>query len=425
MLSMLTPNADDKIRALRRMKMLATGAFLAMTGVFFLSNHFGNATLFWVIRWDHLNAFAEASMVGALADWFAVVALFKHPLGLPIWHTAIIPRKKNEIGKNLGNFVETRLLSVENLSQEIERFSASKAVVGFLDDPEHRRSAAGWIGEGVAAIVRAVDNEKVEGFLADAIARRLHDVNAAELLGSGLEMVVASGRHNQLIDQALQAVAEWLPSRRETVQEFIERSIDRTLKWGSRLVPQAMVDRATDQTLTALIEILQQAASDPNHPLRADLDIRTRDWITRLKSDPEWQTRINEWKNEMIAHPGLRSAIADIWSKSKEWILTDIEKPDSAVRGYALNGVESLHRRLQEDPELQGTIDRRLRSAVISTVGNHHHEIGALIQRIIDAWDAEQLSRELELNLGRDLQYIRLNGTFIGGIVGLLIHLLR
>jgi uncharacterized membrane-anchored protein YjiN (DUF445 family) len=422
---MLTPNADDKIRDLRRMKALATGAFLVMTGIFFLSLHFGNETIFWVIRWDHINAFAEASMVGALADWFAVVALFKHPLGLPIWHTAIIPRKKNEIGRNLGNFVETRLLSVANLAGEIERFSASKAAISYLDDPEHRRSAAGWVTEGVRAMVRAVDDDGIEGFLGDMVARRLRELNAADLLGGGLEIVVSSGRHNQLIDQALHAVAAWLPSRRDTVQEFIERSMERMLKWGSRLVPSSVVERATDQPLSALIEIIRQAAADPEHPLRADLDLRTREWITRLKSDPEWQARVNEWKDEIIAHPGLRSAIRDIWARSKEWVLDDIDSPDSTVRSYALRGVESLHARLQSDTELQQTIDRRLRSAVISLIANHHHEIGAVIQRIVDAWDAEQLSRELELNLGRDLQYIRLNGTVIGGIVGLLIHLVR
>ncbi len=422
---MLTPNADEKIRALRRMKMIATGAFVLMTAVFFLTEHLGTRTIFWVLRWDHINAFAEASMVGALADWFAVVALFRHPLGIPIWHTAIIPRKKNEIGRNLGNFVETRLLSVENLKVEIDRFSPSRMAATFLDDPEHRGSAAGWIGEGIGAVVRALDSDQVERLLADVIAGRLRGLNAAELLGGGLELITASGRHNQLIDQALHAVADWLPSRRATVQEFIERSIERTLKWGSRLVPQAVVDRATDQTLTALIEIIQQASADPQHPLRADLDQRTREWIGRIKTDPEWQSRINDWKNELIDHPGVRSAIADIWSQAKEWVLSDIEKTDSTILAYAGNAVESLWRRLGEDVELQQTIDRRLRSGVITIVGNHHHEIGALIQRIVDAWDAEQLSRELELNLGRDLQYIRLNGTFIGGIVGLIIHLVR
>lgn len=424
-MAVLTPNADEKRRALRRMKAIATGAFLLMTLIFFLTEPLGTQTIFWKVRWDHVNAFAEASMVGALADWFAVVALFRHPLGIPIWHTAIIPRKKNEIGKNLGSFVETRLLSVENLSKEIGRFSVSNAALGYLATEEHRNRAAGWLTEALGAVVRALDDNQIEHMIGELASKKLKEMNAAGLLGSGLDMVIASNKHHTLVDQTLRQVATWMPSRRDTIHQFIERSIERTLKWGSRLVPRSVIDRATDQTLTALIEVLNQAADDPNHPLRADLNARIEDSALKLKNDPEWIAKINEWKNELVDHPGLRSSIAGIWSQAKEWLLADIERDDSAVHGYALRAVESFHSKLAGDTALQGTIDARMRDGVISLIGNNHHAIGELIQRVVDAWDAQQLSQELELNLGRDLQYIRLNGTFIGGFVGLLIHMIR
>lgn len=407
------------------MKFIATGAFLVMAAIFLLTEPLGEGTIFWVIRWDHLNAFAEASMVGALADWFAVVALFRHPLGIPIWHTAIIPRKKNEIGRNLGSFVETRLLSIENLSNEIGRFSASRTALGFLETGDNRQRVAGWLADGLGAVVRALDDTQIQGMIAELAARRLHDVNAATVLAGGLDMVIASNRHQDLIDQGLRQVAAWLPSRRETMQEFIERSIEGTLKWGSRLVPSAVIERATDQTLTALIEVLMQAARDAEHPLRSDLNARVVEWGEKLKHDPEWIGRVNEWKNELVDNPLLRDAIAGFWTQAKEWIIADIEKPDSAIHGYALRAVESFHARLRRDGELRDTIDSRLRKGVIAVLAGNHHAIGELIQRVVDAWDAEQLSQELELNLGRDLQYIRLNGTFIGGLVGLLIHLIR
>ncbi len=424
-MAVLTPDADEKRRALRRMKMIATGAFLLMTVIFFVTESLGTRAIFWVVRWDHVNAFAEAAMVGALADWFAVVALFRHPLGIPIWHTAIIPRKKNEIGRNLGNFVETRLLSVENLSQEIGRFSASRAVLGYLEPEEHRVRTAGWLAEGLAAIVRTLNDEQIETMIAEMASRRLREFDAAGILGGGLDMMIASGKHNELIDQGLHQVAAWVPTRREIIHQFIERSVERTLKWGSRLVPAAVIERATDQTLTALIEVLNQAADDPYHPLRADLNARVREWADKLKNDPEWITRINDWKNDLVGHPGLRSSIAGFWSQAKEWILNDIEQPDSTIRGYAMRAVDSFHGKLREDAELQETLDDRLRKGVISVLNSNHHAIGSLIQRVVDAWDAQQLSQELELNLGKDLQYIRLNGTFIGGLVGLLIHLIR
>lgn len=407
------------------MKFIATGAFLLMTALFFATEPLGHRTIFWVIRWDHINAFAEASMVGALADWFAVVALFRHPLGIPIWHTAIIPHKKDEIGRNLGNFIENRLLSVENLSVEIGRFSASRAILGYLSSEANRERATEFLIEAAGALVRELDDERVEETISEIATRRLKDTNASGLLGSGLELIVSSGRHEQIIDQALTYLAEWAPSRRETIEEFVERSMERMLKWGKRLVPQAVIDRTTDQVLTALIEVLQQAAADPAHPMRIDLNHRAEEWVTKLKEDPEMQKRINDWKDGLVENEQLRQQISRIWSELKEWILNDLSAPESAIHGYGLRAVESITRRLQDDAGLRETLDDRLRSAVISLVGNHHHEIGALIKRIVDSWDSERLSRELELSLGRDLQYIRLNGTFIGGIVGLLIHLIR
>lgn len=424
-MTLLTPNADEKLRSLRRMKLIATGAFVLMTAVFFLSESFGRQTVFWVIRWDHINAFAEASMVGALADWFAVVALFRHPLGIPIWHTAIIPRKKDEIGRNLGNFVETRLLSVENLSREIGRFSVADAVVGFLHEPGNRERAAGWLREALANIVRTLDDDQIESTIASIATDKLKELNASGLLGRGLDALVESNRHQELIDHTLVQMAEWVPSRRETIREFIERSAERTLRWGSRFVPNAVINRATDQTLNALIEVLQEAARDTEHPLRADLDARVRDWATRLKDDPEWTERINTWKDEAVDHPRVRGAIGGFWAQTKQRILEGCDDPESELAAYALRAVESFHDRLSGDPQLRELLDTRLRDGAITLLARNQGAIGSVIKRIVDAWDAEQLSRELELNLGRDLQYIRLNGTFIGGMVGLLIHLVR
>ncbi len=407
------------------MKTIATGAFLVMVAIFFLTNPLGNDTIFWLIRWDHVNAFAEASMVGALADWFAVVALFRHPLGIPIWHTAIIPRKKDDIGRNLGTFVETRLLSVENLRREIGNFSVSRSILQFLSIGENRGRAAGWLADALAAVVRSLDEAHVKDALGAMATARLKEMNAAGLLGRGLDMVIESGRHHELIDHTLRQAAAWIPSRRDTVQEFIERSVQRTLKWGSMLVPNAVIERATEQTLTALIEVLNAAADDPQHPLRADLNARVEAWAEQLKHDPDLTERINRWKDQAIEHETVRNAIGDIWTQARDRLLADLDDPDSRVRAYAVTAVEHFSERLAGDEALQSTIDERLRQGAIGLLSNNHHAIGSLVQRVVDSWEGEQLSREMELNLGRDLQYIRLNGTFIGGFVGLLIHLLR
>ncbi len=199
--------------------------------------------------------------------------------------------------------------------------------------------------------------------------------------------------------------------------------MEKMLKWGSRLVPEAVVDRATEQVLTAIIEMLEEAAADPVHPMRLEFDQRVHEWTERLKEDPEWSAKVNAWKHEMLDRPELRRTAEGLWGQIRTWLLDDIAAEQSTVRHYALRAVESAHGRLSADLELRRTLDGKLREAAISFLGSHHHTIGMLIQRVVDRWDGKQLSRELELNLGRDLQYIRLNGTFIGGLVGLVIHL--
>lgn len=426
MVKYLTPGGTEKARALRRMKAIATGAFVAMTATFFLTEPLGTQTLVWVIRWDHINAFAEASMVGALADWFAVVALFRHPLGIPIWHTAIIPRKKDEIGRNLGSFVEQRLLSIENLSSEIGRFSASRTAIAFLSKQDNRERASTWVADGLRALVQSLDDAEVEALLGDIVRNQARRVDAAAIVGGGLEMLTASGRHHILLDQALHRIAEWMPSRRDMIQEFIERSLQKVLKWGRRLIPASAIERATEQTLEAIIAVIREAAIDPNHPLRTDLAARLDDSILKLKNDEEWIAYVNTWKNDLLDRPEVHTHTAGLWAQLKSWLLRDLEAgDDSVIRGYVLRAIESGYNRLTTDEKLQTVVDQRLQQTAITFLSSHHYAIGGLIQRVIDAWDGQQLSRELELNLGRDLQYIRLNGTFIGGLVGLVIHLLK
>jgi uncharacterized membrane-anchored protein YjiN (DUF445 family) len=208
------------------------------------------------------------------------------------------------------------------------------------------------------------------------------------------------------------------------VRDFVRGAVTRTLKWGSLLVPESMIDKATDRTLEALIQVILDAADDPHHPLREDLSNRFTDAIDRLKSDPEWRNRVETWKSEALDSPRLQEMIEEAWEKGKKRFIDDIADENSTTRAGLQKLIDDFAARLGTDERLRATIDERLKSVAVSFLDKNHGEIGALVQRIIESWDARQLSREIELNLGKDLQFIRLNGTFIGGLVGLLIHLL-
>lgn len=413
-----------RLRALRRMKLIATAALVLMTIVFIIARQYGTQSLVWVVRWDHLAAFAEASMVGALADWFAVVALFRHPMGIPIWHTAIIPKRRDDISRSISAFVETKLLSLENVSAEIDRFSPAAAAVKYLSDPAHRHRAAGWLAGAAGALFNALRDDEVEQILESFASRKLNQMNAAGIIGDGLGLLVESRRHEKLLDNALHYAAQVVPAHRATIREFIDRSIERTLKWGSNLVPDAAVEHITDKVLASLIEVLVNAAEDPAHPLRTDLRVKFEEWADDMKSDAHLQEKVNAWKNDLVNHPRVRGYVADLWAHTKKWVSEDLEKPDSAIHGFALRVVDGFYDRLRHDPEARTLLDNRLRSGAMALLESNHHQIGALVLRVVNQWDGPRLARELELSLGKDLQYIRLNGTLIGGLVGLLIHLI-
>ena len=415
---------EEKERALRRMKIVATGAFLLMALIYGLTLRLGSETLIGPIGWDWINAFSEAAMIGALADWFAVVALFRHPLGIPIWHTAIVPKRKEDISRNLADFVESRLLSVDNLRSELGRFSPSMFVASWLAEPQNRSRLNDWISDGLVLVLDQVDDSNLRNSVSTAVREKVESFDISSLMSKGLKILVDQGRHEELIDSGLQRIAEWLPSHRDTVRSFVDGAIERTLKWGSLLVPEGVVDRATEKTLEALIQVFRDAANNSDHPLRSDVSARIEEWIDKLNDDRVVRGRIEGWKEEFLKSDKLQSTIEGLWDQGKLYLNEQLSDQSSPLREQISHIIDRFADRMRDESELRENLDNRFRLFVETFLEQHHSEIGRLVQRIVDSWDGEELARELELNLGPDLQFIRINGTVIGGCVGLIIHLI-
>lgn len=411
-------NITEKESALRRMKFIATSAFVIMLFLFIATFKYVNIPAI-----GYLNSFAEAAMVGALADWFAVVALFRYPLGIPIWHTAIIPRKKQEISKNLATFVETRLLSIDNIQGELKNVSASDFIDNFLSNEENKAKIVNFVCSSAQEILLSLNDEEIKTQIADFVSDKLNAVEPAPLLAQGIEVLVQNKHHEKFISSGIVFLADWLPTHKERIKIIIENYLEKILKWGSNLVPDSFVENITDKAIETLIEQLAEAKQNPKHPIRNSIEQKVTEFNHKLRHDPSYGEQLVEWKNSLINNPELQSSITGIWDKLKSSAIDDLQSGDSKIKRSVADLLTSFQEKLKAT-ELKDKFDNAFRTSVVSVLQSNHSAIGGMITKVIDSWDGEKLSKEIEVNLGRDLQFIRLNGTIIGGIIGVILHFL-
>ena len=379
----------------------------------------------------YLAAFAEAAMVGAVADWFAVVALFRHPLGLPIPHTAIIPANKNRIGDRLADFICDNFLATPQVLAKLAQFDPAARLAAALAKPVN----AGRIGEwGVAAMrygLAAFDDARVSAFLRNAVATGLGRVDLSVLLGRALGAMTAGGRHQALLDDLLVEVAGWIESDalQEQVADVIAKEI-RALRWVG--LDQKAARLATRKLVVAVARTINEVADHPEatgadatpHPLRQRFDHFMHDFIDRLQNDPEFIARGAQIRAELIAHPALVDYLQGLWDELRRWLDADLAQPDSAIRVRIAALAAGLGERLAGDAEIRRWINEQITAAAPRAIARWRHDIRRYISTTVAGWDAGEMTRELERHIGRDLQFIRINGTLVGGLVGLTIHAL-
>ncbi|WP_240771077.1 DUF445 domain-containing protein [Nocardioides sp. GY 10113] len=403
------PSADAQRRtALRRMRTLAVGLLLLAAAVYLLTL---DATGFW----GFVNAGAEASMVGAIADWFAVTALFKHPLGLPIPHTALIPKRKDELGRGLEEFVGENFLHEEIVRERVLGIGVSRRVADWLAEPANAARLVDEASELLGIALSKVREEHVEALVTEALVPRLREEQVAPLLGGLLAEALADDLHHGLVDLALDEMHDWLLAHPETVHEVLG---ERAPWWAPERLNEIVIDRLQLEMLRWLSEI----RANPSHRARLALDSLLTQLARDLQQDAETQERAERLKERVLDHPAVIATAITLWKALRRALQTSLADPDGAVRRRLLAEVAHAAARLDADPALRERLDRAAADFAVFAVDRYGAEVTAVITHTIERWDGKEAARRIELHVGRDLQFIRINGTIVGGLVGVLIH---
>lgn len=393
---------------------MATGMLVVMAGVYLLVRAF--ADLHPAVGF--VKAFAEAAMVGGLADWFAVTALFRHPLGLPIPHTAIIPRNKDRIGATLAQFLKDNFLTPAVVARRMRHMDVAAAAGRFLADPDH--GGAGRLREGasrlLADILDALDDDRLGGMAKGAIASRIRTLEVSPLLGQSLEAAMAEGRHIPLLDGIINRAALIVTSNEEIIRDMVHERAGRILRWTG------LDENVADALITGLNKLLYDMADFPDHPLRIRVNEMLADLGYDLQHDREMQAKVARLKEEIVENPAMQRWIDGLWEQARAALLRAARDPDKTMAGKFGEALRQLGTTLQQDDSLRDTINRFARRATVGATASYGDSIVRLVSDTVRGWDASRVTDRVENAVGRDLQYIRINGTLVGGLVGLGLH---
>jgi uncharacterized membrane-anchored protein YjiN (DUF445 family) len=401
----------ERERELRVMKWRATGLLVVVTIAWVCVAALGTKDG-WM---GYLRAGLEASMVGGLADWFAVTALFRHPLGLPIPHTAIIKARKDQFARTLGEFVQEHFLSADAITSRIRASQGVARSAAWLANPANANAVAGHVAEIAVRIADVARDEDVQRMIDNEIRNAVERVPLAPLAGRALRFMTVQQRHQELLDALLKGGQRVLVEHRaELHARFAEQS-----PWW---LPGAVEDQIFDRLLNGVISLLDAVNRDPEHELRREFDRRVAEFADRLEHAPELRERGERLKHELLSQPQLRAWTASLWCDIKANLRAQAADPDSELRRRLADAIAAAAMRLRDDPDLQRSADELLDTGVRYVVSHFHDELVSLVSGTIARWDADETSRRLELLLGPDLQFIRINGTVVGGLAGVAIH---
>jgi uncharacterized membrane-anchored protein YjiN (DUF445 family) len=407
-----SPAAERKRAQLIVTRRRATLLLAAVTAVF-VGTVVGGAESGSLL--GYVQATAEASMVGGLADWFAVVALFRHPLGVPIPHTAIIPERKAQFAETLGEFIQSSFLTPDAVAGRVRDADVGGRTARWLADHANAERLAGHVADGAVQLADLLRDEDVQSALDDVARRRLEATPLAPVAGRALHALTRDGRHDELVDAALTGLARYLDEHREE----LHRRFEGQAPWW---LPGAVEDRIFTRLLEGARALLDAMVHDRGHDLRRVLDERIAQLAHDLQTSPALRARGERLAHDLLEQPELRTWVAGIWGEAKAALRAQADDPRSELRQSLARAIASAGERLLAEPALAAIVQDRAERAVRYVVEHFGDEITRLVSDTIARWDGKETADRLELLLGPDLQYIRINGTVVGGLAGLALH---
>ena len=401
-----------KLQRLKVMRRWATG-LLGFFAVLFVVTLLLERSHPWLAA---VRATAEAAVVGGLADWFAVTALFRYPLGIPIPHTAVIPNQKDRIGRVLGNFVQSHFLSRDVVSSELKQLKLADRVAKWLSQPENSRQLATQVANGLAQVITALPEEEVRRVLADSAEKRIQGTRFAPLLSNALALVTTDQQHQMVLNEALKLVGRVIEDNRDLIRDRIR---DQSPWW----VPTRVDDAVYKKIMAGVEALVAGVRTDPSHPLRAKVDVALKDFIERLRTSPELAERAEQWKGQLLGRGLVDELVGSAWDAIQRAAgdyrgIPTAEPPEALVQGLSAAG-----RSMLENQALLAEVDDFIVRQAADVAERHRPDVAELFARVVARWDPSVAAERLELAVGSDLQYIRINGTLVGGLVGLLLYL--
>jgi uncharacterized membrane-anchored protein YjiN (DUF445 family) len=395
------------------MKAVATGLLVVMAAVFAAARALQPAYP-WL---GYVKAFAEAAMVGGLADWFAVTALFRHPLGLPIPHTAIIPRNKDRIGQALANFLRENFLIPAVVARRMQRLDIAAAAGRFLQTPagEGTRIRAG-ASRLIADVFESLDDERLGGIVKGAISTRLRNMEVSPLLGHALASAINEDRHVPMLEAAIRWMARALDANEQLIREMVRKKANWVLKFAG------LDEKLADAIIDGLRKLTVEMSTDPAHPVRVKIEEALAQLANDLQRRPETRERVESIKDQLLDNKSVSLWLDALWQKGREAIIRAARNPDAVLAGKLGEVLKSMGGTLEKDARIRSAINQFARRAVVGMAASYGGSIVKLVSETVRGWDARTVTARLEAAVGRDLQYIRINGTLVGGLVGLVLY---
>ncbi|WP_149208408.1 DUF445 domain-containing protein [Flavobacterium johnsoniae] len=397
----------SKVKALRRMQRNALALLGFAVLLFIIAIYF---------KIPMLQAFSEAAMVGGIADWFAVVALFRHPLGIPIWHTAIIPTKKNEIGENLGNFVSEEFLNREKLEIKLDEFNFATKASDWLSQEENADKIANVVAVNIIpGILKTIKDEDIKRFIQVQFKEKLEGINFGNWVAVALEPLQKGDLKNQMLTNLLEVMSSELTNNKDLIRQKVKAS--------TPLLSFGLADKSiTEGVFNGLQDFLNEAKK-PESAVRLKIDEYIFDFLEKVRNSEEMRVKINDMILGFVGKKEVQDYINGIWDEIKLSITNDLNKgDDSSIKNRISNLIQTFGNGIKEDPIMIDKINNFIKDDLLSVLLNNKKVIGDLISSTVKSWDGKEVSEKLELEIGKDLQYIRINGTLVGGVIGLIIY---